>query len=147
MDTKKCGHCKEILPLTNFHACKREKDGKQQWCKSCRKSWKREERLEYFKERYHADKDKYLDNFYKKNYTLSLQEYNEMLEQQKEVCKICKEPCVTGRRLAVDHCHSTGKVRGLLCTRCNSGLSQYKDRVDLLQNAIDYLMEAKNTSS
>jgi len=43
--------------------------------------------------------------------------------------------------LVVDHCHSTGKVRGLLCSNCNRGIGMLQERVDILQNAIDYLKE------
>ena len=47
--------------------------------------------------------------------------------------------CTTGKRLAVDHCHKTGKIRGLLCTKCNIGLGYFNDDVILLKNSIRYL--------
>jgi hypothetical protein len=58
------------------------------------------------------------------SYGLSLQDYRAMLERQGKVCGICKTP---GKPLCVDHCHATGKVRGLLCRDCNLGLGNYKD--------------------
>lgn len=69
---------------------------------------------------------------------LTPEDYQEMLAQQNNVCAIC------GRRdrnksLAVDHNHTTGKVRGLLCGRCNTGLGQFQDDIRLLASAIVYL--------
>ena len=52
---------------------------------------------------------------------------------------ICGGSCGSGRRLAVDHNHTTGKVRGLLCSNCNTLLGKAKDNVNILQAAIDYL--------
>ena len=65
-------------------------------------------------------------------------DYEGMLQAQGGVCAICgKEP--NGRRLAVDHCHKTGRVRGLLCFRCNFGLSWFQEEQERLQSAADYL--------
>lgn len=82
----------------------------------------------------------------KKKFGLSLDVYYEMLESQNHVCAICKRPenavdYRTGlpRALAVDHCHETNKVRGLLCTQCNRGLGKFNDNVEYLQSAITYL--------
>lgn len=61
--------------------------------------------------------------------------------EQKGLCKICHQP-PNGRwkRLAVDHDHLTGKVRGLLCHSCNAGLGHFKDSVDALRSAISYIV-------
>lgn len=72
----------------------------------------------------------------KKKYGLSLSEYDAMVSDQAGHCKICNE---TGHKLNIDHCHITGNVRGLLCTRCNTGLGKFKDSPDLLREAIAYL--------
>lgn len=69
-------------------------------------------------------------------YDISLEEYDAMMESQGGRCLICKE---SYDDLVVDHCHTTGAVRGLLCSRCNSGLGFFKDNKDSLANAIDYL--------
>lgn len=63
-----------------------------------------------------------------------------MLEKQKGVCAICFLPPLE-IRLAVDHCHKTGKIRGLLCTACNNALGCMLDSVYLLGSAIAYLQE------
>lgn len=63
-----------------------------------------------------------------RKYGITLEKYNEMLSSQDFVCKICKKPetiktNIRTNKLAVDHCHSTGKVRDLLCMKCNTVLS------------------------
>ena len=78
----------------------------------------------------------------KRNYNISLNDYNNLLENQKEVCAICgnKETRKTQKRLSVDHDHITGKVRGLLCYNCNLGLGHFKDNPELLKKASSYLV-------
>lgn len=78
-------------------------------------------------------------NQLKYNYGLSMKDFSEMLNIQNGVCMICKKVCSSGQRLSVDHDHKTGKNRGLLCRKCNSGLGLFGDSVELLQKAIDYL--------
>lgn len=70
---------------------------------------------------------------------ITLDDYNNMLTAQRGVCAICKKISNDGRRLCVDHCHSTNRVRGLLCTYCNTAIGLFKDDVTLLSNAIKYL--------
>lgn len=76
-----------------------------------------------------------------KTYGISHAEYNQMLFKQSFACAICEAPRndETQKFLAVDHCHKTGKVRGLLCTKCNQGLGMFKDDVKLFQKCITYL--------
>ena len=75
----------------------------------------------------------------KYTFGISLEQYNEMLKKQGSVCAICKEKCKSGKNLAVDHCHTTGKIRGLLCSNCNRGLGLFTDDKIKLSNAIIYL--------
>ena len=63
-----------------------------------------------------------------------------MLEKQNHVCAICGNKD-NNKKLAVDHCHTTGVIRGLLCSACNTSLGKFKDSVELLQNAIQYLKD------
>ena len=71
---------------------------------------------------------------------LTLEEYDQLLSSQGGVCAICKTPPKPGgRRLNVDHDHKTGKVRGLLCHRCNRALPWMSDSSDRLRAAADYL--------
>jgi hypothetical protein len=63
-----------------------------------------------------------------------------MLEEQDNKCAICKSDNLMHRtKWHVDHCHETGKIRGLLCTLCNVGLGSFKDNKEFLKCAIEYL--------
>lgn len=91
------------------------------------------------KEYYAKNKQRAFERYLKNTYQITLEEYNAALEKQSGVCDICKEKCVSGRQLAVDHNHDTGEVRGLLCCKCNRGLGNFGDNLDLLRNAVLYL--------
>lgn len=68
---------------------------------------------------------------------LSTNEYIELLEIQQDRCAICRETFTTIPN--IDHCHKTNKVRALLCSACNKGLGFFRDNIEFLQNAIQYL--------
>lgn len=92
------------------------------------------------------DSDKARASALRRNYGITVDEYDEMLYKQNGVCKICGGIETSSnkwgiKRLAVDHNHDTGKVRGLLCNNCNRGLGLLKDSTELLSNAIKYLKE------
>lgn len=83
-----------------------------------------------------------LESHMKRAYGLGFKEYEEMLFNQNGVCAICsgKPPKNQHKtRLNIDHCHTTGKVRGLLCDACNRAIGLLKDSPDLLNKAIHYL--------
>jgi len=82
----------------------------------------------------------------KRDYGLTKEGYLEMFKSQNGVCAICCNP-EKKKRLAVDHCHNTGKIRGLLCARCNTSIGRFNDDVELLQKAIDYLKTHANTNT
>lgn len=75
---------------------------------------------------------------------MSIEDYNNMLESQNYLCAICNRhytEVIHGKkkRLCIDHCHTTGKIRGLLCDKCNRGLGLFCDSYDILMSAINYL--------
>lgn len=78
-------------------------------------------------------------------YGIDYDTYLEMEESQGKACAICgdKDPNGRGvlRKFAVDHCHTTGKVRGLLCAYCNTALGLFKENTDVMMLAIEYLKE------
>jgi hypothetical protein len=65
-----------------------------------------------------------------------------MVEDQNNLCKICKRPPNKIKKLCVDHCHISGKVRGLLCDKCNKGLGSFEDSLLSIKNALAYLEES-----
>lgn len=75
----------------------------------------------------------------KKLYGITLAQFDEMLVEQLGVCAICKRVNADGKRLAVDHDHATGKIRGLLCQKCNGALGSFNDSTDTLIEAVNYL--------
>lgn len=90
------------------------------------------------------------DKYYRKKYGITLEQYNNMLSYQKGNCAICEEVPKENKngvvvRLSVDHNHKTGKVRGLLCYKCNKLLlgrieRMYKQPVIVAQGLYDYLL-------
>lgn len=75
-----------------------------------------------------------------KLYGITLDDYNKMFADQAGCCATCgTHNSVTTKPLCVDHCHTTGLVRGLLCTQCNVALGLAKDNITTLQNMIKYL--------
>lgn len=78
----------------------------------------------------------------KLRYGISLEEYEKRVAAQNG-CDICGGECSTGRNLSVDHNHQTGKIRGLLCSKCNQGIGYFRDNIEALQNAINYLRKYK----
>lgn len=75
----------------------------------------------------------------KTKYSLTVADYEQKLIEQEDVCAICRGANKSGRRLHVDHCHETGKFRGLLCINCNAGLGQFGDSLALLEAAAEYM--------
>ena len=77
----------------------------------------------------------------KKNYGITIEKYNEMLNSQSNRCLICNNEFKPIKDTYIDHNHITGKVRGLLCIKCNSGIGYFKDNIEKLKLAIKYLEE------
>lgn len=82
--------------------------------------------------------------YLRRTYKIELEDFEQMMANQNELCAICHEVgfkmALTAKNLlVVDHCHTTGKVRGLLCHNCNRGLGLFKDKIDRLNRAVGYL--------
>lgn len=86
-----------------------------------------------------------LNTAYKRRYGLTLEQYEAMLKEQNNVCAVCGVDKHYGnrKRLYVDHCHKTKKIRGLLCYRCNTGLASFSDNASLLFTAYKYITKAE----
>ena len=126
---KVCTTCLCEKPLEEFAS--QGKGKKRAKCKVCLAAQKRE----YYKK----NPDKAHQRNLKTFYGITKQEYQEMYERQGGVCACCEKKA----RLSVDHCHKTGKVRGLLCTNCNLALGHCKDDPQILLNLIEFLKQEK----
>ena len=109
-------------------------------------AYSKEYMAEWFRKRRASDPEFQFKSSLKRHYGITLEDYYEMYENQNGVCAICKGNEITVdkrtkkvRRLSVDHCHDTGKIRGLLCTGCNTGIGCLQHSIQHLQSAIDYL--------
>ena len=127
-NSKYCGHCATTLPSTRFHVCRRNKDGLSSHCNACR--------LKRYPYQPKAHKIVHIRH----RYGLEWEQYLDMYESQDKKCAICKSSLeLLDGSTCVDHCHTTGKIRGLLCNLCNRGLGQFKERLDLLKEAVKYV--------
>lgn len=92
------------------------------------------------KERYKNNKTAHFAGQIKRKYGITIERYNELYTNQNGRCAICEvHQDKLKVKLSTDHCHSTGRVRGLLCFRCNTTIGQFKDDIILFKKAIKYL--------
>lgn len=83
------------------------------------------------------------DRYLKYTYGITLEQYEEIEAAQNGICAICDEPCQTFKRLCVDHDHTTGKIRGLLCSKHNRAMGLFGDNPEMLEKAITYILNAQ----
>lgn len=127
---RECSKCKEYKIWKNFAHDKKNRLGRCSICKACNNKYQKEKACPQSKRKRQL----------KSVYGITLETYNQMLEEQNHGCKLCGKTVKTnGKALAVDHCHATGIVRGLLCAQCNIGLGNFEDNQDRLRLAIQYL--------
>lgn len=89
--------------------------------------------------RYEKDRSKFKDRRLRQIYGITLAEHDDMLKSQNGRCLVCGTDCPGKKGWAVDHCHTTGMVRGLLCTKCNLGIGYFDDKPERLIAAAAYL--------
>jgi hypothetical protein len=77
-----------------------------------------------------------------KKYNLTYDQYLQMLKTQNNCCAICKKEFENNKHTHVDHCHDTGKVRGLLCNKCNLGIGYLRSSPEIAESAANYLRKA-----
>ena len=142
---KTCTKCKEAKPLTSFGKHKKHKDGLRYRCKECEAIDRLEKRKINLETNYLGLRLKERSSNLKRIFGLSIEEYDKKARIQNNVCAICSKVCKTGKRLAVDHDHLTGKIRELLCGNCNGGLGKFQDSPQLLEKAAEYLRKHGRT--
>lgn len=143
---KWCNQCKTIKPPNEFYRDKSSKDGLCNRCKTCKRKYqkiygeKHKEKINaYSREWRRKNSDHVIGHNLKCSYGITLEQYDKMFESQNGVCAICNRVNENNKRLHVDHCHNTGVVRGLLCSKCNIGLGQFEDSIEKLLSAAIYL--------
>jgi hypothetical protein len=135
-----CTRCKTVKPVAAFRPARAfPSRGYDYNCNDCKH------------QRYQAQAETVRAKARAKRYGLAPERHAAMEAEQGGVCAICRRPerAVGGRRgttvmsLAVDHDHTSGVVRGLLCSACNAGLAWFRDDEDSLASAIEYLRRAR----
>lgn len=124
-----CPKCEQMIPMSQFSRNKRMIDGLGTYCRSCVAL---------------RAKSAYTPNVgriwnLKRNYGISLEEFDSILEAQGNACAICHCTESGGKNWHVDHDHNTGAIRGLLCNSCNTALGHMRDSPAILRAAADYV--------
>ena len=121
---RKCKDCNREFEEKSFYNKGNGKRGNL--CHSCRYRKRNKE----YKTRH---------NIKNGGYEINTIDYLLMLKKQNNLCAICNNVCSTGKSLAIDHDHTTGRIRGLLCFRCNAALGMLKDSPEIIRAALRYL--------
>lgn len=153
---KKCRLCEKVLVTADFYKTRTE-------CKKCTNSKNNDYRdktgynTEYYHKNKEREKARRIQDYYKdkedpekrlkwrgaqlkRKYGITIDDFNDQLEQQDYRCAIClTDESIGNGHFHVDHDHKTGKIRGLLCHHCNVALGSFKDSVETMEKAIDYL--------
>lgn len=157
VQTKVCTKCGEDKPVSEYYKHKGGKNGLSARCKVCQKAdskaWierNREHRRAIQREAYARDPERYSAYNRTARYRslgYSEEEYQLALEQQEGLCALCGKPPsgrANGGRLHADHDHETGRMRRLLCHRCNTGLGCFLDDPEVLRLAAAYVEEFRS---
>lgn len=133
---KDCVTCQVPKPLSEFHRNRSTDDGYAVLCSSCQNDSSRRSYRKNYRTRRSAR--------YEALYGITLEQYEAMFDEQQGLCALCDQPEVAtykGKQkwLAVDHCHETGRVRGLLCFKCNTALGRVADTPEAAWKLLAYL--------
>lgn len=140
----RCSKCRELKPATEYTVDGRKTTGRRSQCKICRYSaaaaW-REGNREHLRGRQVAyERATQRRSWLKTKYGITVEQFEAMVTAQGNLCALCRQSQHPNyRHLDVDHCHKTGKVRGLLCRHCNTAIGLLRDDPDLMRRAIGYL--------
>jgi hypothetical protein len=153
MIKKWCPSCNKTLFVDLFNKSNR-RDGFQTYCRKCHSQMQKEkyqkDPMAKVKRQIRAGRRKDRDPLVqrkselKRLYGITLEDYVNLFSIQNGVCAICLEICKTKKSLSVDHDHVTGKIRGLLCNRCNRAIGMLQDNTDILDRAKKYILKGKN---
>lgn len=163
METKVCTKCKEEKEISLFRKTNKVNKKGEEYvyvhtiCKKCinkskhkserknKEKYNEKARIKMKRTRLRIKEDPERSKKYKltrrkwrikKTYNISIEKFDEISKNQNNKCIICDTPV---ELLVIDHCHNSNKVRGLLCDQCNLGLGAFKDNIEILEKAIQYL--------
>lgn len=130
---KTCKKCGEAKPVDEFHRHATNKDGRRGSCKPCD--------ILLTAEWHAAHPDYYRRKHLRRTYGITLEQYHDLLTSQSGGCACCGATRAGGSSdsFHVDHCHETGKIRGLLCNNCNIGIGALGDNASGVARALAYL--------
>jgi len=146
-NNKTCSSCKKYLSMKFFYKSSVQSGGFQAFCKDCNRK--------YMSEYYHKKISKDIEKRrlssrstrLKSKYNITIEQYNQMLENQNHTCAICNKketqrsnPKGNIDNLRVDHCHTSGLIRGLLCSKCNFGIANFNDSLETITSALHYIL-------
>lgn len=142
--TKICTGCKQDKDLEEFALHPKGKHGRNPKCKACKNG---------MASRFYTDnkevilarqRDQRAGQGHRRRHLFGLtpEDVKALIAAQDGCCAICRTP-LPFEKFCVDHCHTTGKIRGMLCNGCNVGLGMFRDRPELLSKAISYLKMAE----
>jgi hypothetical protein len=130
--TRQCWACKKTKPVEEFTKNKNGVDGYATLCLECKRT--RSTNWRSRQPGYYRDRD------LRRYYGIGIEDFDAILELQGGGCRICgKTPEEDTRTFHVDHSHATGRIRGILCHGCNTGIGLFKENVAFLQEAISYI--------
>jgi hypothetical protein len=131
---KTCKVCGVEKNISDFYTRRND-------CKDCKNAAARKIRKEQ-PERYARYKKRANEYLKERRYGITQDQFNQMLVDQNNMCKICNTEFKSTKDTHIDHCHDTNIVRGLLCNNCNLALGQFNDNTDNMDNAIRYLLNS-----
>jgi Recombination endonuclease VII len=132
---KKCYDCKEFKNVDCFWKNKTSSDGLSWYCKSCGKRRNRT----YCKENKDSINKQVRESYRQKKYGISPKEWEVLFNSQNGRCAICETGKLGKNHWHTDHDHQTGRIRGILCSNCNTALGLLKDDITRLEKSIEYL--------
>lgn len=142
---KQCCTCKKFKEEADFGKNRSTKDGLHKQCKPCHRAthtkyyWNNREEIR--KRAYLINIRLYWPELSREN---AFDKFEAMLAFQDNKCAICKKDFEDKKRPSIDHCHTTLRVRGLLCDNCNHGLGSFQDDTQIIENAKLYLQKDRS---
>lgn len=140
---RRCCTCNEYKELDAFYNDKKGAHGKSYSCKPCVKI--AHDKLYRTKpESYKRKKEYDTNNYFLKTYGITSKDRDLMVSAQGGKCAICNNKT---KYMHVDHCHTTGTIREILCANCNKGIGHFQEDIEIMKSAIDYLVKHKQDES